>query len=163
MIPSMTETVGREFLSRLHLTAVGFVLPEGPNVEDAVVLAEDLLASGYTGSATVIVASLRRRAIRSDAEQPIRGMLAEYGVGVPVPTDEDSEYQLLLTAFGYWDLPVRSFEGLFYVRIPAWDDQDGLDRTLVTLLDRRDHATSPEARLSVEREMRAVRAHVPAV
>ena len=50
-------------------------------------------------------------------------MLAEYGIRVPVPTDEDDEYRLLLTAFGYWNLPLHFFEGPFYVRIPAWEDQ----------------------------------------
>jgi hypothetical protein len=164
MIPTMTETEGRDMAARLHLVAVGFVLPEGPVVEDAVVLAEDLLASGVTGPATVGVASLDRAAIRSEAEQPIREMLAEHGIRVPVPTDEDDEYRLLLTAFGYWNLPLHFFEGPFYVRIPAWDDQGPLDRTLVTLLDLRDHETSLGARQSAEDEMRAaVRTHVPEV
>jgi hypothetical protein len=164
MIPSMTETVGRELLARLHRVAVDFVVPEGIRVDDAVVLAEDLVAAGFTASATVEVASLERGALRSDAERPIREMLAEYGIRVPVPTDGDDEYRLLLTAFGYWDLPLHFFEGPFYIRIPAWEDQGPLDRTLVTLLDRRDHETNPDARLSVEDDMRAaVRAHVPAV
>ncbi len=160
----MTETVGQELVARLHLVAVELVLPDGLRVEDAVVLAEDLVAAGFTGSATAEVASLERGAIRSDAEHPIREMLAEYGIRVPVPTDEDDEYRLLLTAFGYWNLPLHFFEGSFYIRIPVWEDQGPLDRTLVALLDRRDHETSPDARLSVEDEMRAaVRAHVPAV
>jgi hypothetical protein len=163
MIPSMTETVGETLAARLRLVAVGFVLPDGPRVRDAVVLAEDLLASGFTGPATVGVASLERGAIRSEAEQPIREMLAEHRICVPVLTSEDDEYRLLLTAFGHWNLPLHFFEGPFYVRIPAWDDQGPLDRTLVTLLDRRDHETSPDARLSAEDEMRAaVRAHLPA-
>jgi hypothetical protein len=163
MIPSMTETAGEALSARLHLVAVGFVLPAGPRVLDAVVLAEDLLASGFTGPATVGVASLERGAIQSEAEQPIREMLAENGIRVPVVTSEDDEYRLLLTAFGHWNLPLHFFEGPFYVRIPAWDDQGPLDRTLVTLLDRRDHETSPDSRLTVEDEMRtAVRAHVPA-
>jgi hypothetical protein len=87
-------------------------------------------------------------------------MRAEHGTSLPVYTNED-EHGLLLTAFGYWNLPLHSFEGPFYVRIPAWDDQGPLDRTLVTLLDRRDHETNPDARQAVEDEMRAaVRAHV---
>jgi hypothetical protein len=164
IIPSMIGNAGHEFAARLHLAAVGFVLPAGPSVKDAVILGEDLVASGFTGPATVTVASLQREAIRSEAEQPIREMLAEHGIRVPVPAGEDDQYRLLLTAFGYWNLPFHSFEGPFYVRIPAWDDQEALDRTLVLLLDRRDHETSPDARLSVEGEMRAaVRAHVPAV
>lgn len=162
MIQAMTGTAGQDIAARLHLVAVGFVLPEGPRVEDAVVLAEDLLAAGVTGSGTVAVASLNRGAIRSEAERLIREMLAEHGISVPTPADEHDAYRLLLTAFGYWNLPLHVFEGPFYVRIPAWDDQEPLDRMLVTLLDRRDHETSPDARQSVEDEMRAaVRAHVP--
>jgi hypothetical protein len=159
----MTETVSPEFAARLHLVAVRFFLPAGPSVEESVVLAEDLLVSGFIGSATAQLASLQRGAVRSDAEEPIRNMLAEHGIRVRFPTDEDDEYRLLLTAFGYWDLPLHFFEGPFYVRIPAWDDQEPLDRTLVTLLDRRDHEASQDARLSIEDKMRAVvRAHVRA-
>jgi len=89
-------------------------------------------------------------------------MLAEHGIRVPVLTSEDDGYGLLLTAFGHWNLPLHYFEGPFYVHSPAWDDQGPLDRTLITLLDRRDHETRPDARLAVEDEMRAaVRAHVP--
>ena len=101
MISSMTETVGGAPAARLHLVAVGFVLPEGPRVRDAVVLAEDLLVSGFTGPATVGVASLERGAFQSEAEQPIREMLTEHGIRVPILTSEDDEYRLLLTAFGH--------------------------------------------------------------
>ena len=94
----------------------------------------------------------------------VRAMLAEHGIEVPTAADEQSEYQLLLYAFGYWDLPIHIFEGPFYVQIPAWEAQGPLDRALVTLLDQRDHATSAAERDSVEQEMRAVvRAHVAAV
>jgi hypothetical protein len=48
----MTETVGGALAARLHLVAVEFVLPEEPRVRDPVVLAEDLLASGFAGPAT---------------------------------------------------------------------------------------------------------------
>jgi hypothetical protein len=70
---------------------------------------------------------------------------------------------VLLRAFGYWELPIHFFEGPIYLRIPAWDDQDRLDRALVTMLDKRDHLTTPAERDAVEREMRAVvREHVAA-
>jgi hypothetical protein len=163
MISAMSETLGGDFAARLQLVAVGFVLPAGLGVEAAVVLAEDLLASGFTGPATIRVASLQRGAIRSEAEQPIREMLAEHGIGVHVPEDEDDKYRLLLTAFGNWRLPLHSFEGPFYARIPAWDDQGPLDRSLVMLLDRRDNNTRHDGQRSIEDEVRAVvRAHVPA-
>lgn len=88
-------------------------------------------------------------------------MLAEHGIEVPDPNTEQDEYQILLRAFGYWNLPLHNFERPFYVQIPAWDDQGPLDRGLVTMLDQRDRETSPQARAAVEQEMRdAVRSHL---
>lgn len=119
------------------------------------------MVSGFTGEATVEAAALRRNSLGSDAEPLVRAMLSEHGIDVPVTQDEESEYRVLLLAFGYWDLPIHFFEGPFYVRIPAWDDQSPLDRALVTRLDQRDHLTTPAERDAVEQEMRAVvRDHV---
>lgn len=106
---------------------------------------------------------MSRDSLGSDAEPLVRAMLSEHGIDVPLTQDEGSEYQVLLRAFGYWDLPIHFFEGPFYVRIPAWDDQGPLDRALVTLLDHRDRLTRPAEREAVEQEMRAVvREHVAA-
>lgn len=85
------------------------------------------------------------------------------GIRVPVLTDEDDEYRQLLTAFGYWNLPLHFLE-----RPSTSASRRGKTRgnwtALVTLLARRDHETNPDARLSVDDEMRAaVKAHVPAV
>lgn len=85
----------------------------------------------------------------------MRAVLAEQGIGVPKADDEESEYQALLLAFGYWNLPVHFFEGPFYARIPAWTDQGPLDRALVTLLDQRDQLTTQPERDAIEQEMRA--------
>ena len=149
--------------ARLHRVAVDFILPTGLRVDYAVAVAEDLVASGHTGEATVEVAALGRDALRSDAEPLVRAMLSEHHIHVPVIQVENSEYQVLLRAFGYWDLPLYFFEGPFYERIPAWHDQSPLDRALVTMLDERDHLTTPAEREAVERQMRAVvREHVAA-
>jgi hypothetical protein len=157
----VTDHATNPFEDRLHRVAVDFVLPTGLNVNMAVTLAEDMVASGVELAATVAVATLARDSLVSKAEQPVREMLAEHGIDVPQPHDEEDEYQVLLRAFGYWDLPLYNFEGPFYVQIAAWDDQRPLDRTLVTLLDRRNHETTPEARAAIEQEMRdAVRRHV---
>jgi hypothetical protein len=142
--------------ARLHGVAVGFILPTGPRVDDAVTVAEDLVASGSVGASTVAVAALNRFAPLSDAEPLMRAMLAEQGIEVPLVVDEESEHRALLLAFGYWNLPIHFFEGPFYVRIPASDDQGPLDRALVTLLDQRDHMASPAERDAIEQEMRAV-------
>lgn len=157
----MTESLQPDLDARLHRVAVDFILPTGLRVDDAVALAEDLVVSGFTGEATVEAAALRRNSLGSDAEPLVRAMLSEHGIDVPVTQDEESEYRVLLLAFGYWDLPVHFFEGPFYVQIPAWDDQSPLDRALVTRLDQRDHLTTPAERDAVEQEMRAVvRDHV---
>ena len=157
----VTGSLRTDLDARLHRVAVHFILPTGPRVDDAVAVAEDLLASGFKGEATVEVAALRRDTLLSDAEPLVRAMLYEHGIEVPIAEDEESEYRVLLLAFGYWELPIHFFEGPFYVRIPAWDDQGPLDRALVTLLDRRDQVTTPAERDAVEQEMRAVvREHV---
>jgi hypothetical protein len=159
----VSENPIAELDARLHRVAVAFVLPTGLRVDDAVAVAEDLVASGFMGEATVEVAALSRDSLVSDAEPLVWAMLSEHGIDVPVTEDEDSEYRVLLLAFGYWDLPIHFFEGPFYVRIPAWDDQGPLDRALVTLLDQRDHLTTPAECCEIEQEMRAVvRTHVAA-
>lgn len=159
----MADSVPPDLHARLHCVAVAFILPTGLRVDDAVAVAEDLVSSGFVGDATVEVAAPGRNSPVSDAEPLVRAMLAEHGIDVPVTQDEDSEYRVLLRAFGYWDLPIHFFEGPFYVRIPAWDDQGPLDRALVTMLDQRDHLTTPAERDAVEQEMRAVvRDHVAA-
>lgn len=119
--------------------------------------------AGFMGEATVEAAALSRDSLGSDAEPLVRAMLSEHGIDVPVIEDAGSEYRVLLLAFGYWDLPIHFFEGPFYVRIPAWDDQGPLDRALVIMLDQRDHLTTPAERDAIEHEMRAVvRTHVAA-
>lgn len=85
----------------------------------------------------------------------MRAMLAEQGIVTPIVDDEGSEYRALMLAFGYRNLPIHFFEGPFYLRVAAWDDQGPLDRALVTLLDQREDKTSP-AQDAVEQDMRAV-------
>lgn len=152
--PIVTGDATTAFEDRLHRVAVGFILPTGLDVNMAVALAEDMVASGVGEAATLAVATLARDSLVSDAEEPVREMLAEHGIDVPQPDNDHDRYQVLLRAFGYWDLPLYNFEGPFYVQVPAWDDQGPLDRALVTMLDRRDHETTPQARAEVEQEMR---------
>ena len=65
---------------RLHGVAVGFILPTGPRVDVAVAVAEDLVASGSSGTATMEVAALRRDAPLSDVEPLLHSMLVEHAV-----------------------------------------------------------------------------------
>lgn len=80
-------------------------------MDSAVRVAEDLVASGDDGEATIGIAALSRDSLGSDAEPLVRAALAEHGIDLPVPADEESEYQVLLRAFGYLDLPIHFFEG----------------------------------------------------
>ena len=123
-------------------------------MEGAVVLAEDLVAAGYTGEATLEVACLRRDAPRSDAEPLVQSMLAEHGIDLPVPVDEDAAYELLLRAFGFWDLPVADLYVPFLNRVPAWEEQDELDRTLFLLFEELDHTTDTALKPAVVERMR---------
>lgn len=141
---------------RLHRLAGAFVIPGlGPRFDEAIVLAEDLVAAGVAGTATVEVAVLRRDALGSDAEPLVRNMLAEFGIDVPIPEDEEAEYRLLLKGFGFWELPVFDFYSPFLHRLPSHAEQDGLQRTLTTLLDELDNATDPADKQAIVQRMRA--------
>lgn len=146
----------------LRRIAVDFVLPNGLLVDRAVRVAESLVVSGDAGRATLTVAALPRDALASDAEPLVRDMLSEHGIEVPVVDGKEGQYWILLRAFGYSDLPLHLFEGEFYSRCPAWEDQDPLDRALVVMLDRLERLTAPHEREAIIREMRQeVRQHVP--
>lgn len=131
-------------------------MPLEPGLDSAILSAEELVARGLGGEATVAVASLPRGSIRSDAEPLVRTMLAEFEIQVPPAEDEDARYELLLRSFASWGLPLERFEGPFYARLTSWDRQSDLDRELMRLLDERDHAPAPGDRLAIERRMRAV-------
>ena len=152
----MTGTLSADFEARLHRVAVDLAFSvAGPHIEKAVVLAEDLVAAGLTGNATVEVAALPRNAIRSDAEPLMRDMLAEHGVESPVAEDEAAEYLVLLRAFGFWELPITDFHWPFLHQLPSWDEQDPLERTLIELLDELDHVAAQAAKAEVVERMRA--------
>ena len=127
----------------------------GPRIDEAVVLAEDLVVAGFAGDATVGVASLRRDAIRSDAEPLVRNMLAEYEIELPDVEDDAAWFRVLLRAFGFWDLPFACFYSPFLHQLSSWDEQDPLERDLLRLLDDLDHATDPVTKTEVVRSMRA--------
>jgi hypothetical protein len=127
----------------------------GPRIDEAVILAEDLVVAGFAGDATVEVASLRRDAIRSDAEPLVRNMLAEHEIDLPVVEDDAAWFRVLLEAFGFWDLPLAYFYSPFLHRLPSWKEQGPLERALVRLLDDLDHATDPAKKAEVVQSMRA--------
>ena len=54
----MTDNATTAFEERLHRVAVDFILPTGLDVDMTVRLAEDMVASGVGGAATVAVATM---------------------------------------------------------------------------------------------------------
>jgi len=145
-----------ELEARLYRVAVDLVgRAGGPRIDEAVVLAEDLVVAGFAGDATVDVAALRRDAVRSDAEPLVRRMLAEYEIDVPVVEDDAARLGVLLQAFGFWELPFADFYSPFLHQLPSWGEQDPLERALVRLLDDLDHATDPAQKTELVRSMRA--------
>lgn len=104
----------------------------------------------------VRVAALDPKSTRSDAQPAIREMLEELGLGIPDRLDADGRYELLRHGVGFWDIPIAIFEGPFYERIPAWDEQGTVDRALVQLLAQRDPITTPADRPAMDGRIRAV-------
>lgn len=127
----------------------------GPRMEVAVVLAEDLVAAGSTGEATLEVASLHRDATRSDAEPLVQRMLAEHGIDLPIPVGEEAAFELLLRAFAFWDLPAADLYVPFLNQLQAWEEQGHLDRTLLLMFEELDHTTNTALKPAVVERMRA--------
>jgi len=59
-IGAVTGSVTSDFGARLHRVAIDFMLAKvgGPRIDQAVAVAEDLVASGFSGDATIEVAAL---------------------------------------------------------------------------------------------------------
>lgn len=152
----METSIPAELVEPVAQLAAEIALPEvGDVVATAIDIAVRLLTQDVDAPEIVRVAALDPRATRSDAEAPIRKMLTELGVGIPDGSNEASRYELLRYGVGFWSLPIATFEGLFYVRIPPWDQQGTLDRAIVQLLDQRDHITDPSARQPIDDRIRA--------
>lgn len=152
----MSRCLADGLASRLHRLAIDFVLTAGPSMAEAVVLAEDLVATGNDTPATVTVAALSRDVIRSDAEDQVRQMLAEHDIVVPVVEDSQDEYRMLLRAFAFWDLPAHQFAGAFWMHLSDSDEHTWLDRELASLLHRRDEEGWTMARRAIEERIRVV-------
>jgi hypothetical protein len=58
MIRCMIDQPGSEYEGRLRRTAVALVMPMGPGLDEAIELAEDLVAAGLSGPSTLAVATL---------------------------------------------------------------------------------------------------------
>lgn len=103
----------------------------------------------------VAVACLSLDETWRDAGAPILEMLESLGTEVPQDEDEATAWPIVLRAFGFCDLPLGDFYGPFLTRLPAWDEQNGLERALNQLLDELDHAGDPHARGAAVAQLRA--------
>jgi hypothetical protein len=125
------------------------------SVTESIALACDLIGANVATPSVVAVACLSPDETWRDAGDRILEMLESLEVEVPQVEDESGAWPIVLRAFGFCDLPLADFFGPFLSRLPAWDEQDGLDRSLNLLLDELDHAAEPQARDDVIARMRA--------
>ena len=157
----MPKKLDAEHVGRLQSVAVSLLSPSASVLDDAIRLAEDLVAGGVGGFATLDVAALSIGAPSRDAEPAVRAMLAEFDLEPPAE-DDVGRYQVLLWLFGHAELPLQTFEQDFYSRLESTDEQTELDRVLMGLSHELDQLYRPADRRRVENEMRgAVRAAVP--
>jgi hypothetical protein len=125
------------------------------SVTESIALACDLIGADVAPPPVVAVACLSSDDTWRDAGAAILEMLASFGPEVPEVEDESAAWAVVLRAFGFCDLPLGDFFGPFLSRLPAWDEQDDLERSLNLLLDELDHAGDPQARDVVVARMRA--------
>ena len=125
------------------------------SVTESIALACDLIRADVATSPVVAVACLSPDETWRDAGARILEMLESLEAEVPQVEDESTAWPIVLRAFGFCDLPLADFFGPFLTRLPAWDEQDGLERSLNLLLDELDHAADPQARDVVIARMRA--------
>lgn len=141
----------------LALLAARFVLPGlGPDVDQAIKLACELLACGLDTPATVGVAALRYGTPLRDAGPVLREMLDEQGFPAPGPgVGQDREFRAVLRALAMGGLAAGEFCLVLLDYLPARDEQDELHRRLVALLEDWEQQATPEARSAAAEVLRA--------
>jgi hypothetical protein len=143
--------------AKLALLAARFVLSGlGPDVDQAIKLACELLACGLDTPATVDVAAMRYGTPLRDVGSLLREMLDEQGFPAPGPdAGQDREFRAVLRALAMGSLAVGEFCLILLDHLPARDEQDELDRRLMTLLDDWERQATPEARSAAAEALRA--------
>jgi hypothetical protein len=126
------------------------------SIPKAIELACDLLVGDVVTPGVLEVATLNSDATWRDSGEHILKMVNSLGFGVTEAEDEATVWPIILRAFGFWDLRLNDFYGPFLNRLPVWDEQGALDRSLNLLLDELDHAADTQARQAVVARMRAV-------
>lgn len=144
--------------AELALLAARFVLPGlGPDVDQAIKLACELLVFQLDTPATVAVAALRYGTPLRDAGPLLREMLQEQGFPAPSPdASQAEEFRAVLRALATGSLAVGESYAILLDHLPAWDKQDELDRSLMVLLDDWERQTTPEGRSAAAEALRAV-------
>jgi hypothetical protein len=144
--------------AELALLAARFVLPGlGPDVDQAIRLACQLLVRELDTPATADVAAFRYGTPLRDAAPLIRQMLLEQGLPAPGPdASPAAEFRTVLRALAAGSLAVGEFYAIFIDHMPAWDKQNELDRRLMALLDDWERQTTPEGRSAATEALRAV-------
>jgi hypothetical protein len=125
------------------------------SVTESIALACDLIGADVATPPVIAVACLSHDETWRDAGARILEMLEGLGAEVSQVEDESTAWPIVLRAFGFCDLPLGDFFGPFLSRLPGWDEQDGLERSLNLLLDELDHAGDTQARDVVVARMRA--------
>lgn len=144
--------------AELALLAARFVLPGlGPDVDQAIRLACELLACELDTPATVDVAALRYGTPLRDAAPLLRQMLQEQGIPAPDPdASQAREFRAVLHALATGSLAVGEFYAILIDHLPTRDKQDELDRRLMALLDDWELQTTPQGRSAAAEALRAV-------
>jgi hypothetical protein len=84
-------------------------------------------------------------------------MLREQGFPAPGrEAGEDEKFLTVLRALAAGGLQVGEFYSMFMFRVPAWQEQDELERRLVVLLDDWEQQTTPQGISAAAEALRAV-------
>lgn len=144
--------------AELALLAARFVLPGlGPDVNRAIRVACDLLARDLDTPATVAVGALAFGTSLRDAGPVIRDMLREQGFPAAAPdVGEPGAFATVLRAVAAGGMPTSEFFSFFLRVVPAWEQQEELQRRLVVLLNEWSQEATPQERLALEAAVRSV-------
>ncbi len=131
----------------------------GPDPDQAIRLACDLIVRGLDTPAAVSVAALSYGTTLRDAGPLIRDMLTEQGIPLPgEDATDDERLGFMIRGFANGGLDYGEFFTAFIGAVPRWEDQDESQREIVRLINALDEETGPEARARVIASMRAAAA-----
>jgi hypothetical protein len=128
--------------------AAQFVLPGlGPSVDRAIKMACELVVADLDTPATVDVAAISPGTPMRDAGPAVRTMLDQQGFPTAEAGASDDDVLLvLLRGVAAGGLEPGEFFNVFMQRVPPWQEQDELERSLVVLLNDWVDQTSPEGK-----------------